>query len=393
VLDSYFECDLLKATLATDAVIGAMTSCHSPQSAYVLLHHVMTGSWFNVQGGMGTVTQALLAALRPQGGDNAVLTGATVRRLLLEDGPGGSCAAAARVVGVELEGGRVLRAPRIISTVAPTTTLSAQGWLPEAAEVLPSRLNRALAAVDASSGVVKINCAIDRLPQFRCRLPGDDPKLAGLLAPAPPLTFGEVPLSEHAKAAPLHLRGTVHFEANMGQIDAAYRDAAAGRPSQRPIIEMTLPSVLDPSLAPPGKHVCLLFVQYVPYEGWDAAGAREAFADRVFAVIDEFAPGFSASVLHRDVLTPPDLERIFSLPRGNIFQASMGLDQLFWSRPAPGGLGSYRSPIQGLYLGGAGTHPGGGVMGAPGHNATMQLLRDDGWSSAKLRQVSSCPTL
>lgn len=428
---------LLKATLATDAVIGASVGPYTPQSGYVLLHHCMTGAWFNVVGGMGSVTSALADAARERGVD--IVTGAAAKRIVLADGGSsgtggiggtgtsssplaphiagrrrnaswieGDAQAApdgplARVAGVELADGRFLRAPLVLSSVAPTQTLDSAdtarrpGLLPEAAEVLPAALRRALRSVDSSSPVVKINCALDRLPEFLCRTPGQDAGMMRLLESAarPSRVPGEVdPGDAVLRAAPLHLRGTVHFEPNMGTIDAAYRDAAAGRLSQRPLVEMTIPSVLDPSIAPPGKHVALLFCQYAPTNAavWDAPGARDDFANRVFRVIDEFAPGFSASVLHREVLAPPDLERIFGLPGGNIFHASMGLDQLFTARPAPGAA-AYRTPVAGLYLCGAGTHPGGGVMGAPGHNAAMQVLRDCGASTAKLRSLSSCPTL
>jgi phytoene dehydrogenase-like protein len=165
----------------------------------------------------------------------------------------------------------------------------------------------------------------------------------------------------------------------MEEIEEAYTDALAGRPSRRPVIEATMASALDPSLAPPGKHVLSLFIQYTPYrlaEGsWDDPGVKDAFADRVFAVIEEFAPGFTASVLARDVLSPLDLERVFGLTGGNIFHGAMGFDQLFWLRPAPGWSG-YRTPLPGLYLCGSGAHPGGGVLGAPGRNAARVAISD-----------------
>jgi len=173
----------------------------------------------------------------------------------------------------------------------------------------------------------------------------------------------------------------VHIVSTLDEIEGAYRDACAGKESERPVIEMTLPSSLDNSLAPPGKHVASLFVQYTPYHlaagSWEEPGRKEAFADRVFRVIEEYAPGFTASVIARDVLSPLDLERVFGLTGGNIFHGSMGLDQLFWLRPAAG-YARYRTPVEGLYLCGAGAHPGGGVLGAPGRNAARVVLSDLG---------------
>ena len=165
----------------------------------------------------------------------------------------------------------------------------------------------------------------------------------------------------------------------MEQLEAAFRDAAGGAPSARPMVEMTLPSVLDDTLAPPGKHVCLLFVQYAPYDlpggGWDAPGARQAFAARVYKIIEDHAPGFTASIIGEDILTPLDLERVFSLPRGNICHASMTVDQIAFLRPAEG-VARYATPVPGLFLGGAGAHPGGGVMGAAGRNAARAIIEE-----------------
>jgi phytoene dehydrogenase-like protein len=210
---------------------------------------------------------------------------------------------------------------------------------------------------------VKINLALDRLPVFRCM-------------PAPPAGS-----SSSSAPQPYH-HGTIHFESDLATIEAAHADAVAGRPSARPVIEMTLPSALDDSLAPPGKHVCLLFVQYAPYDvpgGWDAPGARQAFADSVFAVIEKYAPGFTASIIGQpDILMPPDLERIFSLPGGNIFHGAMSLDQLLWLRPFAGATRYAVPSVQGLYFAGAGAHPGGGVMGAAGRNAALTCLADMG---------------
>jgi phytoene dehydrogenase-like protein len=365
ILDRWFENPVLKATLATDAVIGAMAAPSSHMSAYVLLHHVMCGTWKNVKGGMGALTQAIAKAAVEAGAE--IRTDAPVKRILVDDarksGGGGTkgekqgifatgANVSSRVTGVELNDGTVLHAPWVLANPAPRTTFLE--LLPSGS--LPSDFEKRVGGIDYSSGVVKINVALDKLPNFTCA-----PNTVG---------DGNVPMPHH--------RGTIHFETHPDQIEAAYKDAVAGRPSTQPVIEMTIPTALDSSLAPPGKHVALLFVQYAPYHlpspgGWDAPGAREAFAKRVYSRIDEFAPGFSASVIGQDILTPVDLERVFGLPGGNIFHGAMGLDQLFWLRPASGAA-RYHTPVDGLLLAGAGSHPGGGVMGAAGRNAALLCL-------------------
>jgi len=187
--------------------------------------------------------------------------------------------------------------------------------------------------------------------------------------------FKSCPNTPDGKPGPNHF-GTIHINTTIPEVEDAYIDALAGRPSHRPIVEMTIPSTLDPTLAPPGHHVASLFVQYVPYHlkngKWDEE-TKKKYSDRVFDVIDEYAPGFKKLVIHRDVLAPPDLERIFGLTGGNIMHGSMSLDQLMWMRPSPG-FGNYQMPIEGLYLCGAGAHPGGGVMGACGRNAAKKLI-------------------
>jgi len=198
---------------------------------------------------------------------------------------------------------------------------------------------------------VKINLALDRLPRFA--------------------------RSREGAAGPEHA-GTIHVGADsLDALDAAFESARAGRLPERPLVELTIPSALDPTLAPPGHHVASLFVQYAPHDWprdtWDAE--RDAFADRVCALVDEVAPGFSQRVLHREVLAPPDLEAVFGLTGGNIFHGAMSLDRLAFMRPVPG-WSQYRTPVAGLYLCGAGTHPGGGVMGACGRNAAREILRD-----------------
>jgi phytoene dehydrogenase-like protein len=360
ILDRWFESDVLKATLATDAVIGAMCSPRTPGSAYVLLHHAMgsvdgvEGTWAYCQGGMGALSGALAAAACEAGA--ALCTNADVAELLLGDGGG--------VEGVRLRGGAALRAPTVLAACTPHHLFLE--LLPRAADggpslALPPAFARHVAAADYACGAFKVNLALSRLPQFACL-----PPPAG--APA---------------AGPQH-RGTVHFETHMDEIHAAYLQAAAGVPATRPVVELTLPSVLDPSLAPPGCHVAGLFIQFAPYHlapaaggSWEDASFAGAFADRAIAIVEEHCPGFAASVVGRDVLSPRDLERTFGLHQGNIFHGALALHQLAYNRPAPG-WAHYRTPVRGLYLGGAGAHPGGGVMGAPGRNAAAAVLRDAG---------------
>ena len=342
LLHRHFESDLLKATLATDAVVGAMVAPSTPGSAYVLLHHVMGGAWYSVRGGMGALSSALAGAAREAGAE--LVTSAPVSRILIERGAAVGVAAGGRRGGA--------RAHCAVHSSAHAHAWGAAGGGGACPPAPP--LRAALQHVTVASGSVKINLALSALPNFRCK-------------PCPP--------GQRHAPQPWH-RGTIHFEECMGQLEAAFQDCAAGRPSARPMVEMTLPSVLDDTLCPPGKHVCLLFVQYAPYEWpWDAPGARQAFAAAVYEVIEAHAPGFTASIVGEDILTPLDLERVFALPRGQICHAAMALDQLVSLRPVEG-LARYATPIPGLYLGGAGCHPGGGVMGAAGRNAAREILAD-----------------
>lgn len=344
ILERWFESEPLKATLATDAVIGAMASPSTPGTAYVLFHHVMgetggrRGVWGYVRGGMGTLTRALASAARDRGAD--IRCGAEVVRILVRDG---------RVRGVALATGDEFAAPVVASNAdARVTFLELLDPV-----VLPPEFREAVARIDYASASLKINVALAELPDFTAR-PGRDP-------------------------APHH-RGTIHICPDLDYIERAYDDAKYGRPSTRPVLEVTIPSVADPTVAPPGRHLMSIFVQYAPYalrEGtWDHL--RDAFADRCFEVLDEYAPNFKRSVLDRQVLTPVDLERVFNLTGGNIFQGAMTLGQLFAFRPVPG-WADYRTPIAGLYLCGAAAHPGGGVMGAPGFNSAREILGRRRW--------------
>jgi phytoene dehydrogenase-like protein len=342
-LEHWFEGELLRATLATDAIIGAWASPSTPGTGYVLFHHVMgetngaRGVWAYVEGGMGRLSEALAAAAREAGAE--IRTESPVRRIVVEGG---------RARGVELEDGSALEAPLVLSGADPHQTfLELVGR-----EALPAEFVRAIEAIDFRSPVVKINLALDRLPHF-----------AGV--------------GREGIAGPEH-RGTIHLGARtLDALDTSFAAAESGGLPDVPMIEMTIPSVVDPGLAPAGHHVASLFVQHAPFEltagegGWDAG--RDAFADRVFACIDADAPGFSSSVIHREVLAPPDLERVFALKGGNIFHGAMSLDRLAFLRPVPG-WARYTTPVEGLVLCGAGAHPGGGVMGACGRNAALEVL-------------------
>jgi phytoene dehydrogenase-like protein len=341
VLDRWFESEELKATLATDAIIGTKASPSMPGTAYVLFHHVMgacdgvRGVWGYVRGGMGSLSTALAAAARAYGAQ--VRVQAEVRRILVRDG---------RVRGVALADGTEIPAAVVVSSCDPRVTFV--GLLDPA--VLPPNFRADIARIDFSSASLKINVALSELPSFIAR-PGTDP-------------------------GPQH-RGTVHIAPTLDYIEQAYDAVKYDQPSPNPVLEITLPSAVDPTVAPPGCHLMSMFTQYFPYrvrEG-SLADAREAYADRCFAILDAYAPNFRRSVIARQVLAPQDIEARFGLTGGNIFQGAMTLDQLFCLRPLPG-YADYRTPVRGLYLCGAATHPGGGVMGACGYNAAREILRD-----------------
>lgn len=342
VLDRWFESPELKGTLATDAIIGSFSPPSAPGSGYVLLHHVMgmaggaRGVWGYVEGGMGALTQAMARSVQSLGVE--IRCDADVEQILVENG---------RACGVRLANGEVIRAQQLASNATAQVTF--EKLLPP--EHLPEAFRRAVQRIDYASAAVKINLAITELPQFTC-MP-----------------------DRHGAVGPEH-RGTIHINALPEDIERAYEDARRGMPSERPVIEMVIPTSVDTTLAPPGHHIVNLFVQYAPYTlasaNWDAW--RDKFADRCIAQIGEHAPNFAASVLHREVLAPPDLEARFNLTGGNIFQGAMPLHQLFSFRPVPG-WSDYATPVKGLFLCGAAAHPGGGVMGACGRNAAQAMLR------------------
>jgi phytoene dehydrogenase-like protein len=341
ILDRWFESEQLKATLATDAIIGAFASPSMPGTAYVLFHHVMgetngaRGVWSYVKGGMGGLTQALARAATELGVE--IRTEAEVSRIVVENGA---------AVGVVLAGGEEVRARTVASGV--DCRLTFETFLDPAQ--LPAEFVSELRRIDYGSASAKINVALSALPNFTA-CPGTE-------------------------AGPQH-RGTIHLCPDQDYIERGYDDAKYGRPSVNPIVECTIPSAVDPTVAPPGRHLMSMFCQYAPYHltsgRWDDA-AKSAFADRCFDVVEDYAPGFKASVLDRQVLTPVDIEATFGLTGGNIFQGSMSLNKLFMFRPAPG-YANYRTPVKHLFLCGSAAHPGGGVMGAPGMNAAREMLK------------------
>ena len=345
ILDRWFESDVLKATLATDAIIGAFAPISAPGSAYVLLHHVMgeaggaRGVWGYVQGGMGALSTALAGACRDLG--VKVVREAPVKRILASGG---------RVNGVELEDGHTIHAPIVASSVDPHWTF--ERFLEP--KDLPADFLAAVKRIDYSSASAKINLALSEPPRFNV---SDRPVNADGLGP--------------------HHHGTMHIGPTLEYLERAYDDAKYGKFSSEPILELTMPTSVDRTIAPPGKHIVSIFVQYAPYhlaEGdWDSQ--REALGDRCIEALARYAPNVPGAIEHRQVLTPLDLERTFRLTGGNIFQGSMSLSQLFSLRPVPG-WADHRTPLVGLYLCGAASHPGGGVMGACGKNAAAEILRD-----------------
>ncbi|HJX86904.1 MAG TPA: NAD(P)/FAD-dependent oxidoreductase, partial [Gemmatimonadales bacterium] len=344
ILDRWFESEQLKVTLATDAIIGAMASPSMPGTAYVLFHHVMgecdgaRGVWGYVRGGMGGISNAIAAAAREKGAE--IRTNAEVAKILVKDGA---------VRGVALADGTEILAPRVASGVDANVTFLK---LMSAGD-LPADFVQAVRHIDYASASCKINIALSELPDFTA-LPGTAP-------------------------GPQH-RGTIHISPTMEYIERAYDDAKYGYPSKQPIIEATIPSVLDDTLAPPGKYVMSMFTQYFPYKlapGLQLEEEKEKYADRCFEMMERFAPNFRRAVIHRQVLSPADLERRFGLTGGNIMQGVMSLSSLSFMRPVPG-YADYRTPVRGLYLCGAATHPGGGVMGACGYNAAREIRRDLG---------------
>jgi phytoene dehydrogenase-like protein len=343
-LDQWFETDVLKATMSASGIIGTFLGVRSPGTAYVLLHHYMGDidgafrSWGLSKGGTGRVSEAIASSAREFGAE--IRLNAPVKHILVKDG---------EATGVVLENGDYFIANAVLSSVDPRLTfmkMVGESHLPaEFAEDIRNYKFR------GSSG--KVNLALDGLPDFTCRPEGLGPRDTA------------------------HMRGAVSISPGVDYMERAYDDAKYGRFSRRPYMDIVIPTLTDPSLAPPGKHVMSCFVQYAPYDlrggNWD--DQREAFGDTVIDTISEYAPNLRDRILHRQVLTPLDIERDFGLSEGNIFQGELTLEQLFFLRPAPG-WASYRTPVRRLYLCGSATHPGGGIMAAPGRNAAMRVLKD-----------------
>ncbi|MGH8297702.1 MAG: phytoene desaturase family protein [Steroidobacteraceae bacterium] len=341
-LDEWFESDPIKALYGFDGIVGHYASPFSPGTAYVLLHHCFgevngkKGAWGHAIGGMGAITQSMARSAAARGAD--IRVGHGVREVLIERG---------RAVGVLTEAGETLRASAVVSNLNPK--LLYLKLIDPAA--LPQEFRERIAQWRCGSGTFRMNVALAELPDFTC-LPGRAP-------------------ADH------HTAGII-LAPTLAYMERAYFDARAHGWSRQPIVEMVIPSTLDDSLAPPGRHVASLFCQHVAPqlpngESWDAH--RESVADLMIDTVNRFAPNFKASVLGRQIMSPLDLERTFGLVGGDIFHGKLQLDQMLSARPMLG-YGNYRGPLPGLYMCGSGTHPGGGVTGAPGHNAAREILAD-----------------
>jgi phytoene dehydrogenase-like protein len=336
-LDEWFESEALKGTKSASGIIGTLLGPRSPGTAYVLLHHYMGEldgvfrAWGFARGGNGSVSGAIAAAAQAHGAE--IRTRAPVARVVVAGG---------RASGVVLESGEELHASTVISGADPRRT-----FLDLVGESqLPSDFAASIRRYKFRGASAKLNLALAEPPRFTC-----------LPEPGP------------------HLRGAVSISPSVDYLERAYDDAKYGEISRRPYMDIIIPSMLDPTMAPPGKHVMSIFVQYAPYHlngGWSDA-RREQLGDTVVDTLAEYAPNLKGAILHRQVITPADIERIVGLSEGNIFQGELTLQQMFFLRPAPA-WARYRTPIHGLWQCGSGTHPGGGVMGAAGRNAAMAIL-------------------
>jgi phytoene dehydrogenase-like protein len=339
-LDEYFETPVIKAYQAVAAIIGTALGPMSPGTAYVLLHHAMgdvdgnVGAWGFARGGMGSITRALASSLREAGGE--IRTGSGVREILVRNG---------RAAGVVLENGDDIRARRVVSNLDVKRTFLR---LVDERE-LPGDFLKRVRAFKTRGSSGKLNIALDRAPRFTA-LPEGAP----------------------------NLKGDLHFTDSIARMERAYDDWKAGHFSADPFQDMMIPTMIDPTMTPPGKHFMSCFVQYAPprIEGREWTDAdRDAFGKACIDQIERYAPGFRDSILHVEVRTPRELEAEVGLTEGNIFQGELTFDQLLFNRPVPG-YAQYRGPIRDLWMCGSSTHPGGGVMGAPGRNAAAEILRD-----------------
>jgi phytoene dehydrogenase-like protein len=342
-LDQWFETDVLKATMSASGIIGTFLGVRSPGTAYVLLHHYMGEidgafrSWGLSRGGTGMVSEAIASSARASGAEIRLET--SVSKVLVSDG---------RATGVVLENGDYVLARTVLSSVDPRLTFMKM----VGEEHLPGDFVEDIRRYKFRGSSGKVNLALDGLPDFLA-----------------------------LKGEGAHLRGAISISPSLDYMERAYDQAKYGQYSRRPYIDIVIPSLTDPSVAPPGKHVMSCFVQYAPYDLDEASTGdeplwdqhRDAFGDAVIDTISEYAPNLKDLILHRQVLTPLDIERTFGLSEGNIFQGELTLEQLFFLRPAPG-WADYRTPIKGLFMCGSATHPGGGIMGAPGRNGAMKAM-------------------
>jgi len=345
VLDAWFKWDALKALHGFDAIVGAFQSPYAPTSAYVLLHHAFgevngkPGVWGHALGGMGSITQAMAKEASRLGVQ--IHTDAPVAAILT----GKARAQRPRVAGVRLADGTTIEAALVAANVNPRTLFLRLLDAQDLPEDFRSRIER----YRCESATFRMNVALSELPRFSAR----------------------------PEAGP-HLGSGIIIGPSLGYLERAYLDARSSGWSRQPIIEMLIPSTLDPTLAPPGAHVASLFCQHFAYslpEGGDWRVERERVADLILDTVDAYAPNFKRSIVGRLALSPLDLEERFGLVGGDIFHGALALDQLWAARPVLG-HGDYRTPVAGLYLCGSGSHPGGGVTGVPGHNAAREMLRD-----------------
>ncbi len=340
-LDEWFEFGPLKATKSASGIIGTFQGPRSPGTAYVLLHHYMGEidgafrAWGFAKGGTGAISESIAGAARRLGAE--IRTESPVAKVKVKNG---------RATGVVLVDGTELDSKTVISGLDPRQTFRRL----VDAEHLPSEVVTAIDRFRFRGSSGKVNLALSELPDFTC-LPGKGP----------------------------HLRGAISVSPSVDYLERAYDDAKYGEFSKQPYMDVIIPSMIDPGMAPPGKHVMSIFVQYCPYRingGWDDA-KREAFGDTVIDTLAQYAPNLKRAILHRQVITPKDIEARIGLTEGNIFQGELALDQLFFLRPAPS-WARYRTPIRGYWQCGAGTHPGGGIMGASGRLAALQILEGGG---------------
>ncbi|MFT5143140.1 MAG: phytoene dehydrogenase-like protein [Thalassolituus oleivorans] len=344
-VEQWFETPALQGTLSASGIIGTFLGPRSPGSAYVMLHHYMGEidgqfrAWGFPRGGMGSVAEAIASSAREHGVE--IRCEAPVQKIIIEKG---------QAKGVVLEGGEEIRAKTIVSSLDPKRTFQK---LVEP-EHLDKDFHKAINRFKIRGSSAKVNLSLDALPEFTCL---DS-------------------LRERGESTDPYMAGAISISPSIDYLERAYDDAKYGRFSRKPYMDMIIPTMIDPSMAPPGKHVASLFVHYAPYELADGAhwdDQREALGDAVIDVLAEHAPNIRDIILHRQVVTPWDLEQTFGLTEGNIFHGELSLDQLFFLRPVPGSVG-YGTPIDNMYMCGSGTHPGGGVMGAPGQLAARAIL-------------------